>query len=35
VIETDDALLVIPRESAQDVRKVVEALTARGRHDLL
>lgn len=35
VIETDDALLVIPREQAQDVRKVVEALEARGRSDLL
>lgn len=35
VIETDDALLVISREQAQDVRKVVDALTARGRTDLL
>ncbi|GMV16809.1 MAG: mannose-6-phosphate isomerase [Polyangiaceae bacterium] len=35
VIETDDALLVIPREQAQDVRKVVDALKARGRTDLL
>ena len=30
VIETDDALLVLPREQAQDVRKVVERLQARG-----
>jgi mannose-1-phosphate guanylyltransferase len=30
VVETDDAVLVIPRERAQDVRKVVEALKARG-----
>jgi mannose-1-phosphate guanylyltransferase len=35
VIETDDALLVIPRERAQDVRFVVDALKARGRADLL
>lgn len=28
VIETDDALLVLPREQAQDVRKVVERLQA-------
>lgn len=30
VIETDDALLVIPRERAQDVRQVVEELRRRG-----
>lgn len=30
VIETDDALLVLPREQAQDVRKVVEQLQRRG-----
>ena len=30
VIETDDALLVIPRERAQDVRVVVDALRKRG-----
>ena len=35
VVETDDALLVVPRDSAQDVRKVVDALQARGRTDLL
>jgi len=35
VIETDDALLVVPRERAQDVRKLVDALQARGRSDLL
>jgi mannose-1-phosphate guanylyltransferase len=29
VVETDDALLVIPRERSQDVRRVVEALQAR------
>ncbi len=35
VIETDDALLVLPREQAQDVRKVVEALQKRGATELL
>jgi mannose-1-phosphate guanylyltransferase len=31
VVETDDAVLVIPRERAQDVRAVVEALKKSGR----
>jgi mannose-1-phosphate guanylyltransferase len=35
VVETEDALLVIPRERAQDVRLVVDALKAAGRTDLL
>jgi mannose-1-phosphate guanylyltransferase len=35
VIETDDALLVMPRERAQDVRKVVEELERRGRKEKL
>ena len=35
VIETDDALLVIPRERAQDVRDVVRALEQRGETDKL
>lgn len=35
VIETDDAILVIPRERSQDVKKIVEALEAKGRRDLL
>ncbi|MEO6572903.1 MAG: mannose-1-phosphate guanylyltransferase [Polyangiaceae bacterium] len=30
VVETDDAILVIPRERAQDVRAVVDELKARG-----
>jgi mannose-1-phosphate guanylyltransferase len=30
VVETDDAVLVMPRERAQDVRAVVDALKARG-----
>jgi mannose-1-phosphate guanylyltransferase len=30
VVDTDDALLVLPRDRAQDVRRVVEALRERG-----
>jgi mannose-1-phosphate guanylyltransferase len=33
IVETDDAVLVIPRERAQDVRAVVDALSARGEVD--
>jgi len=35
IIETDDALLVVPRERAQEVRKVVEELERRGAEDKL
>lgn len=35
VVETDDAMLVVPRERAQAVRAAVELLRAEGRHDLL
>jgi mannose-1-phosphate guanylyltransferase len=35
VIVTDDAILVIPREQAQDVRKVVDELGRLGRKDVL
>jgi len=35
VVETEDALLVIPRERAQDVRMIVDALKAAGRTELL
>lgn len=35
VVETADALLVTTRERAQDVKKVVESLTAAGRLDLV
>jgi mannose-1-phosphate guanylyltransferase len=35
VVETEDAILVIPRERAQDVRLVVEALKASRRVELL
>ncbi len=34
VVETDDALLVVPRDRAQDVRAAVEALKSRGDDDL-
>lgn len=35
VVETDDALLVVPRERAQDVKHVVDALKARGEGGLV
>jgi mannose-1-phosphate guanylyltransferase len=35
VVETDDAVLVMPRERAQDVRAVVDALKERGEVDRL
>lgn len=35
VVETDDAILVIPRERAQDVRLVVDALKGSGRGELV
>jgi mannose-1-phosphate guanylyltransferase len=35
VVETDDAVLVIPRNRAQDVRAVVDALSARGEDERL
>ncbi|WP_437570471.1 mannose-1-phosphate guanylyltransferase [Sorangium sp. So ce542] len=31
VVETDDALLIVPRDRAQDVKQVVDALKARGQ----
>jgi mannose-1-phosphate guanylyltransferase len=33
VVETDDALLIVPRDRAQDVRAVVDALAKRGETD--
>ena len=33
VVETGDAVLVAPRESAQDVKKIVETLSAQGRKE--
>jgi mannose-1-phosphate guanylyltransferase len=35
VVETDDALLVVPKDRAQDVREVVEQLRSRGDGDLI
>jgi len=35
VVETDDAVLVLPRERAQDVKLVVEALKAAGKRSYL
>ncbi len=35
VVETNDALLVCPKEKAQDVKKVVEQLKEMGRNELL
>jgi mannose-1-phosphate guanylyltransferase len=35
VVDTDDALLVIPRDRAQDVRAVLEILRNRGNRDRL
>jgi mannose-1-phosphate guanylyltransferase len=35
VVETEDAILVMPRARAQDVRQVVDALKSRGRTDRL
>jgi mannose-1-phosphate guanylyltransferase len=35
IVDAGDALLVVPRDRAQDVRAVVDALRARGRNDKL
>jgi mannose-1-phosphate guanylyltransferase len=35
VIETDDVLLICPKERDQDVRQLVELLEREGRHELL
>lgn len=35
IIDTKDALLVCPRRSVQDVRKIVDELKKRGRNDLV
>ena len=35
VVETEDALLICPKDRAQDVKKMVELLRSRGREDLL
>jgi mannose-1-phosphate guanylyltransferase len=33
IVETDDAVLVVPRDRAQDVRAIVDALTKSGESD--
>ena len=35
IVETEDALLICPCDRSQDVRKIVDALRASGRQDLL
>ena len=35
VIETEDVLLICPKERDQDVRKLVELLAREGREDML
>jgi mannose-1-phosphate guanylyltransferase len=35
IVDTPDALLVVPRERAQDVKKVVDALKEAGQHKLV
>lgn len=35
IVRTEDAVLVVPRERSQEVRKVVDLLAERGREDLL
>ena len=35
VVETDDVLLICPKERDQDVRKLVELLEREGRQDLI
>ncbi|MBN1936222.1 MAG: mannose-1-phosphate guanylyltransferase [Anaerolineae bacterium] len=35
VVETDDALLICPRDRSEDVRRIVDALNARGQSELL
>ncbi|MCR4649507.1 MAG: NTP transferase domain-containing protein [Lachnospiraceae bacterium] len=35
IVETDDAIMVCPKDKAQSVKKIVEALQAKGRNELL
>ena len=35
VIDTPDATLICPKSRSEDVKKIVEELKARGRHELL
>ncbi|HMW31975.1 MAG TPA: hypothetical protein PKA52_01220 [bacterium] len=35
VVETEDALMICPRDRAQDVKKIVETLQAQKKNELL
>lgn len=35
IVQTDDAIMVCPKDKAQDVKKIVDALKEKGRNDLL
>jgi mannose-1-phosphate guanylyltransferase len=35
IVDTPDALLICPRDRAQDVAKIVKTLEEKKRHDLL
>jgi mannose-1-phosphate guanylyltransferase len=35
IVDTSDALLVCPKNHAQDVRKIVDKLKADGRNELI
>ena len=35
IVDTPDALLIVPRDKAQDVKEVVQLLSKQGRNDLL
>jgi len=35
IVETDDAIMVIDKNRAQDVKKIVDALKEHGREELL
>jgi len=35
IVETPDAVMVCRKSKAQDVKKIVDALNANGRNDLL
>ncbi|HBQ26432.1 MAG TPA: hypothetical protein DD791_08575 [Syntrophomonas sp.] len=34
-MESDDIVFISQRERSQDIRKIVEAIEAKNRHDLL
>ena len=35
VVKTDDAVLVVPKERTQEVRRIIDQLSVAGRDDLL